>query len=159
MELCIGTTILAARHAKGLTQEALADQVGVSAAAVSKWETGASYPDITLLSPLARALGLTIDALLDFHPAPSSAELLLISERLRTVFNEQGFAAGQQAAESVLREYPSSGQLKVMLGGFYFHFLSSALSHADNAEQTGEALITRCLTLFEQGEQQSQEEN
>ena len=42
MELCIGTTILAARHTKGLTQEALADLVGVSAAAVSKWETGVS---------------------------------------------------------------------------------------------------------------------
>nr|WP_297284110.1 helix-turn-helix transcriptional regulator [uncultured Agathobaculum sp.] len=63
MELCIGTTILAARHTKGLTQEALADLVGVSAAAVSKWETGASYPDITLLPPIARALGMTVDAL------------------------------------------------------------------------------------------------
>lgn len=43
MELCIGTTILAARRAKKLTQEALADLVGVSAAAVSKWETGVSH--------------------------------------------------------------------------------------------------------------------
>ena len=43
MELFIGTTILAARRAKGLTQESLAALVGVSAAAVSKWETGVSH--------------------------------------------------------------------------------------------------------------------
>ena len=159
MELCIGTTILAARRAKGLTQEALAELVGVSAAAVSKWETGASYPDITLLPPLARALGLTVDALLDFHPAPSDEELRAISERLRAVFDGQGFAAGQQAAETALREYPSCGQLKIIVGGLYFHFLSSALSRADDPEQTSETLIARCLALFEQGEAESEKEN
>lgn len=158
MELCIGTTILAARRAKGLTQEALAELVGVSAAAVSKWETGASYPDITLLPPLARALGLTVDALLDFHPAPSDEELRAISERLRAVFDGQGFAAGQQEAEAALREYPSCGQLKIMVGGLYFHFLSSALLRADDPEQASEALIERCLALFEQGEAQSETE-
>lgn len=42
MQLQIGSIILRARRAKGLTQEALAEQVGVSAAAVSKWETGVS---------------------------------------------------------------------------------------------------------------------
>lgn len=159
MTLQIGTTILTARRARGLTQEALAAQVGVSAAAVSKWETAASYPDITLLPPLARALGLTVDALLDFHPAPSDEELRAISARLRAAFDGQGFAAGQRDAEAALREYPACGQLKVIVGGLYFHFLAAALSHADNPEQAGEALIARCLTLFEQGEAESETEN
>ena len=52
----IGGNIAALRKAKGLTQEQLADMLGVSAPAVSKWETGSSYPDISLLCPLARAL-------------------------------------------------------------------------------------------------------
>ncbi|HJA48243.1 MAG TPA: helix-turn-helix domain-containing protein [Candidatus Agathobaculum intestinipullorum] len=159
MELCIGNTILAARHAKGLTQEALAAQIGVSAAAVSKWETAASYPDITLLPPLARALGLTVDALLDFHPAPSNEELHQICKRLRTIFDKQGFSTGQQEAEAVLREYPSCSQLKIMVGGLYFHFFASALSHADDPEQASETLIARCLALFEQGEAESEAEN
>ncbi|MGO5029432.1 helix-turn-helix domain-containing protein [Candidatus Agathobaculum pullicola] len=157
MELFIGTTILTARHAKGLTQESLASLVGVSAAAVSKWETGASYPDITLLPPLARALGMTVDALLNFHPAPSPEELLAITQRLRAIFDEQGFDAGQQATEETLHEYPSCGTLKISAGGLYFHYLASALAHADDPEQRGEALIARCLALFEQGEQQSEE--
>lgn len=42
MQLQIGSIILRARRAKGLTQEALAEQIGVSAAAVCKWETGVS---------------------------------------------------------------------------------------------------------------------
>ena len=69
MELQIGKIIMQTRREKGMTQETLADMVGVSAAAVSKWETCASYPDITLLPPLARALGLSVDAL-RFPPRP-----------------------------------------------------------------------------------------
>lgn len=57
MELRIGETIAAARRAKDMTQQMLAEAVGVSIAAVSKWETSASYPDITLLPPIARTLG------------------------------------------------------------------------------------------------------
>ena len=45
----IGAQIAALRRAKGLTQEQLAEMLGVSAPAVSKWETDSSYPDITLL--------------------------------------------------------------------------------------------------------------
>ena len=55
------------RKAKGMTQEQLAAALGVSAPAVSKWETGSSYPDITLLCPLARALGSNVDSLLAFE--------------------------------------------------------------------------------------------
>lgn len=74
------------------------------------------------------------------------------------MFDGQGFAAGQQEAEAALREYPSCGQLKIIVGGLYFHFLSSALSRADDPEQASEALIERCLALFEQGEAQSETE-
>ena len=49
----IGNRISEFRHEKGVTQEQLADFTGVSVAAVSKWETENSYPDITLLPSLA----------------------------------------------------------------------------------------------------------
>ena len=51
-----------------LTQEDVAQFVGVSRAAVSKWEQGLSYPDITLLPKLAMLLDLTIDSLLGYQP-------------------------------------------------------------------------------------------
>ena len=48
------------REGKKLTQQALADKIGVSCKAVSKWETGRGLPDISLLEPLAQALGVSV---------------------------------------------------------------------------------------------------
>lgn len=53
------------RLEKGFTQEALASLLGVSAQAVSKWETSDTYPDAALLLPLAEALGVSLDTLFD----------------------------------------------------------------------------------------------
>jgi transcriptional regulator with XRE-family HTH domain len=52
------------RKEKGFTQESIAQKLGVSAQAVSKWETGSSMPDISLLVSISEALGITIDELL-----------------------------------------------------------------------------------------------
>lgn len=60
-----GGKISELRRRKDWTQDELAQRVGVSAQAVSKWETGQSMPDIALLSPLADAFGVSVDALLN----------------------------------------------------------------------------------------------
>ena len=65
MKLSIGKVISELRKKNSITQEQLANAVGISVPAVSKWETGNSYPDITLLMPIARYLGVTVDDL--FH--------------------------------------------------------------------------------------------
>jgi len=64
----LGETILKHRQARGLSQEKLAEQVGVSRQAVSKWEVGDAIPDTDKLIPLARALGITVDELLGNVP-------------------------------------------------------------------------------------------
>lgn len=53
------------RQEKKLTQQELADALGVSNKTVSRWETEGGYPDVELLVPLVRILGVTVDALLD----------------------------------------------------------------------------------------------
>ena len=60
----IGNRIAKYRKEKALTQEALAEKMGVSSQAVSKWENDASCPDISLLPQLCRELGITTDELL-----------------------------------------------------------------------------------------------
>ena len=60
--------ILSLRKEKGLTQEALAGQLGVSFQAVSKWENGQSCPDIALLPLLADVFGVTVDSLFGKEP-------------------------------------------------------------------------------------------
>lgn len=63
-ELKIGTRIAELRNTSKLTQIELAEKLGVTDRAVSKWETGAGYPDITLLPLLADVFNVSIDYLL-----------------------------------------------------------------------------------------------
>ena len=59
-----GSAIRRLREAKRLTQAELADKIGVSDKAVSKWENGKGFPDITLLEPIAESLGVSVIELL-----------------------------------------------------------------------------------------------
>ena len=68
MEETLGKRIAARRKALGLTQDALAEQLGITAQAVSKWENGQSCPDITILPKLAEIFDCTTDALLGVPP-------------------------------------------------------------------------------------------
>jgi len=60
-----GATIKMLREARTLTQSELAEQLGVSNKAVSKWETGNGLPDLSLLQPLAQALGVSVIELMN----------------------------------------------------------------------------------------------
>ena len=55
-----GATIKSLREKKGITQAQLADLIGISSKAVSKWETSKGLPDITLIEPLAKALSVSV---------------------------------------------------------------------------------------------------
>ena len=59
-----GAVVKALREGKGLTQKELANELGVSDKAISKWETGKGLPDITLLEPLSAVLGVSVTELL-----------------------------------------------------------------------------------------------
>ena len=60
-----GNTIKQLRENRGLTQAELAEKIGVSSKTVSKWETAKGLPDITLLQPLAQALGISVIELMN----------------------------------------------------------------------------------------------
>ena len=64
----MGKRIMQLRKEKGYTQEQLAEMMGVSAQAVSKWENDVSCPDISILPQLAERLGVTTDELLGVKP-------------------------------------------------------------------------------------------
>ena len=60
-----GNTIKQLREARKMTQGALAEKIGVSSKAISKWETAKGLPDISLLQPLAQALGISVIELMN----------------------------------------------------------------------------------------------
>ena len=63
-----GATVKALREDRKLTQADLAEKIGVSSKTVSKWETGKGLPDISLLQPLAQALGISVIELMNGEP-------------------------------------------------------------------------------------------
>ena len=64
----MGVRIGELRKARGMTQQALAEALGISGQAVSKWESGLGYPDITLLPAIAETLGVSIEVLFGKEP-------------------------------------------------------------------------------------------
>ena len=81
MEETLGKRITARRKELGMTQDRLAEQLGVTAQAVSKWENDQSCPDITMLPKLAEIFGISIDTLLGVTPRTQPAEAKTVEPR------------------------------------------------------------------------------
>ena len=67
MKLNLGAKIRELRRRYGRTQDNLADALGVSAQAVSRWETGGSYPDMEMIPAVANYFHISIDELFGYH--------------------------------------------------------------------------------------------
>ena len=105
----IGTRIKELRKEKKVTQEALADYLHVSSQAVSKWETGASSPDIDMLPKLAIFFGTSLDLLLDFDQSRVDAAI----EALITESGRGGADPARSEAflRRALEKYPNNDLL------------------------------------------------
>ena len=74
-ELNLADNITRLRHERRITQEELADFLGVTKASVSKWENAQSIPDLLLLLQLAAFFDITIDQLLGYEPQLSREQI------------------------------------------------------------------------------------
>jgi transcriptional regulator with XRE-family HTH domain len=147
MNLKISEVIIKYRKENGLTQEQLAKAVGVSTPAVSKWESGNTYPDIMLLAPIARLLGITTDKLLSYQEDLSDAEVLDYAKQMEVLFETKGVEAGYCKCEGLIHQYPNSNDLKYHFTLLYQREL--ALSRFVDEEQR--AMVTnRIAEIYEQ---------
>ena len=106
MELNIGMNIKRLRLAKGLTQEQLAELLTISTAAVSKWEAKNTYPDITMLFPLAEIFGVTVDELLGYDEAKANADVDKILAEYQRLYVDGRFAEGKELIVNARKKYP-----------------------------------------------------
>lgn len=95
----IGNKIKSLRNQLHISQETLAESMGVSFQAVSKWETGAAAPDISLLPSLAYFFGVSTDELLDYDRFANEKKIIEIRDHAYTLRREH-----PEEAEKVLRE-------------------------------------------------------
>lgn len=101
------------RRQQGLTQEQVAQRLGVSAPAVNKWEKGVSCPDIALLPALARLLKTDVNALLDFEEELTRQEVAEFVNQLATQGMQVGVEEAFQSAWEKIRQYPNCHALLV----------------------------------------------
>lgn len=111
----IANIIRERRRELGLTQEQVARSLGVSAPAVNKWERGASYPDITIIPPLARLLQTDANTLLSFEADLDEETNLAIQREVDRLVREEGYVEGFAYAQEQLRLYPASDELAIVL--------------------------------------------
>ena len=84
----IGKVIQEKRKEAGLTQAQLAERLGVTAPAVNRWEKDLSYPDASLLAPLARVLRTDMNQLFSFYQLLSDKDRELIIDQASTMLVE-----------------------------------------------------------------------
>ena len=99
----------------GLTQAVLAEQLGVSDRAVSRWERGISSPDVTLLPRLALVLGTSVDALLGVDPQRMHTAILRVTEECTRLLNAGDIPAAVQLLREQTVLYPGQPELMVYL--------------------------------------------
>ena len=95
------------RREKKVTQEQLADFLGVTKAAVSKWETGQSLPDVSLLPQLAAYFDVTIDTLLGYESQLSKEQIQKTYFELATDFADKPFEEVMEKSNSYVKQYYS----------------------------------------------------
>ena len=109
--MIINEIIKKRRQDLNLTQEKVAEYLGVSTPAVNKWEKGVSYPDITILPALARLLETDLNTLLSFHENLSDEEIGQFINKLTYLIQTKGFEAGYKLAMEKIQDYSNSDRL------------------------------------------------
>lgn len=105
--LQFSSNIARLRHEKNITQEQLADFIGITKASVSKWETGQSLPDVLLLPRLAVFFDVTIDELLGYEPQLSKEQIQRIYRELAESFAELPFEEVMEKSRDYVKKYYS----------------------------------------------------
>lgn len=111
----IGKILIEKRREKGITQEELAAYAGVSKAAVSKWETGVSYPDIALLPQLAAYFNISIDTLMGYEPQMAKDDIRKLYHRLAADFAHRPFHEVMEECETLIRKFYSCEALLLQM--------------------------------------------
>lgn len=142
MELIIGEKLKKMRRERDLTQEEVASQLGISFQAISKWERGDGYPDITMLPSLANYFGITVDELIGMNEIAAQERLDKINaewaeNRKVGLHNEN-----VELMKDALKTYPNNALLLVQL--------SSSLERLDGTNGEKREYLRESIDVQEQ---------
>ena len=145
MEITVSETLKRLRHEKGNTQEELAAHLGISMQAVSKWERGEGFPDITLLPGIAFYYNVTADDLLgigEFNKKKRIEEYLERTVALNFTDDPSPRIFKKiEIWEEAYKEFPNDTEVAFMLMNFYFNRSRQKHSLADDVIRLGEKIL------------------
>lgn len=148
----IGKIISANRKEKGVTQEELANHLGVSKPAVSKWESGQSYPDILLLPELASFFNITVDQLMGYEPQMTNEDVRKLYRNLSDRFAKEPFDKVYSDCEEYIKKYFSCWYLQLQMGLLFINHVSLA-----GSPERGQQILERTMELFKRVEKSSED--
>jgi len=142
-EINIGKVLVNKRKEKGITQDELANYIGVSKASVSKWETEQSYPDVTFLPVLAAYFNISIDDLMDYQPQMIKEDIHKLYRSLSADFAAKPFDTVMDDCRQIIKKYYSCFPLLLQMGILM-------VNHAELLKdpQKSAALIEEAKALF-----------
>lgn len=103
----IGQVIRKHRKEQNMTQEEMAQRLGVTTPAVNKWENGNSYPDIMMLAPIARLLHISLDTLLSFQEELTENEITAMTQEADERLKKDTYDEVFQWAKDKIEMYPN----------------------------------------------------
>lgn len=120
MNIALGQVIKSLRQERGITQEQLANHFRLTSQAISKWENGASYPDITLLPELAIFFGVSIDDLFSINNDDHLARIdnMLENEYL---ISPENFKYAERILNGMLADTPKDTSVLKRKSRLYLH--------------------------------------
>lgn len=129
-----------------MTQEEMANRLGVTTPAVNKWENNNTLPDVALLAPVARLLGITTDELLSFKDELTAEEINQFLSQIQKDLEEKDYYDVFLSAKTIIQEYPNCEsliwQLAVILDA---RRMAKNISNKENYEDTILGWYERCL--------------
>ena len=111
--IAFGKVLQGLRKTKGITQEQLSEMLGVSAAAVSKWENEQMYPDISYFPVLARFFNVSIDCLFGFSNELSEQEYQNKLSECIECFKGKDYESGIEKIKNITYLFPTNDTLKI----------------------------------------------
>lgn len=124
----LSNNIVRLRKSKSITQKELAEYLGITKAAVSKWEKGLSYPDISLLPIIAGYFDISIDDLLGYEPYMEDDEVIRLYKKMIKRFADENFEQVYKECLEYEKKYYNCYFLQLHLGILYINHANLALN-------------------------------
>lgn len=131
MTIYFGENLKKLRKSKNLTQDALADFLGMSFQAISKWERGETYPDITMLPVIASFFDVTVDSLLGTDMIEKGKQIDKYCEEYSCLISQNKTRAARDMLKTAITEFPGN-----------YDLLSKYLNALIHAQYDGEYLLS-----------------